>query len=85
MRLLRRRQQQLALYGRQDFGNPTAHTIAGFQEDTSELPIPEHIGLRLVTSTGTEDGGCTRGIGRTEATLISTMVMIMAVDNTGTD
>ena len=60
-------------------------TIDGFQGDMSELPTPEHIGLRLVTSTATKDGGCTRGTGNTKATLISIMTMITAMDATGTN
>ena len=60
-------------------------TIDGFQGDMSELPIPEHIGLRLATSTATKDGGCTRGTGNTKATLISIMTMITAMDTTGTN
>jgi hypothetical protein len=85
MRLPRRHQQKLALYGLQDFGSPMVLTIDGFQGDMSELPIPEHIGLRLATSTATKDGGCTRGTGNTKATLISIMTMIRAMDTTGTN
>ena len=89
MRLLRHRQQQLAMYGRQATGSPTDLTIAGYPDGTWPLPTPERIGRQLVTSAVTKDGSFTRGTGYTEATLISIMTTIMttitAMDTTGTN